>query len=154
MPVRQQLGIGRGGAIVRGPYGTRTLGNRRLAYLQQNDKAVLVYSTFPSQDAAEKEGAKLVDAGLAACVNIIPGMVSIYVWDGKRHRDAEPVMLIKTRPELAARVVEEIRARHPYKNPALFVIRMEGGSQAFLDWIRGQTATPSMHSDTGQPATE
>src|SRR5688572_30335810 len=65
---------------------TRT---RRLAYLQQNDKAVLVYSTFPSLEAAEAEGAKLVEQGLAACVNILPGMVSIYVWEGKGPRDAE-----------------------------------------------------------------
>lgn len=154
MPVRQRLGIGRSGAIVRGSWSTRTLGNRRLAYLQQNDKAVLVYSTFPSQDIAEKEGATLVEAGLAACVNIIPGMVSIYVWDGKRHRDAETVMLIKTRPELADRVVEEVRTRHPYENPALFVIRMESGSQPFLDWIRAQTDMPCTPLGAGSPATE
>jgi periplasmic divalent cation tolerance protein len=122
--------------------------------LQQNDKAVLIYSTFPSQDAAEKEGATLVDAGLAACVNIIPGMVSIYVWDGKRHRDAETVMLIKTRRELADRVVEDVRARHPYENPALFVIRMEGGSEAFLDWIRAQTNNPGRPRDAESAATE
>lgn len=122
--------------------------------MQQNDKAVLVYSTFPSQDIAEKEGATLVDAGLAACVNIIPGMVSIYVWNGERHRDAETVMLIKTRPELVERVVEDVRARHPYENPALFVIKMEGGSGAFLDWIRAQTDSPNMQSDMRRPATE
>lgn len=122
--------------------------------MQQNDKAVLVYSTFPSQDIAEKEGATLVDAGLAACVNIIPGMVSIYVWNGERHRDAETVMLIKTRPELVERVVEDVRARHPYENPALFVIKMEGGSGAFLDWIRAQTDSPNLQSDMRRPTTD
>ena len=56
----------------------------RLAQLMENDKAVLVYSTFPAVETAESVGGELVDAGLAACVNILPGMVSIYRWEGKR----------------------------------------------------------------------
>lgn len=108
--------------------------------MQENDKAVLVYSTFPTLEAAEAEGAALVEAGLAACVNILPGMISIYVWDGKRHRDAETVMIIKTRRGLADRVIAETRRRHPYENPALVVLPVDGGSEPFLDWIRLQTA--------------
>jgi periplasmic divalent cation tolerance protein len=107
--------------------------------LQENDKTVLVYSTFPSPEAAEEAGAALVDAGLAACVNILPAMVSLYIWKGERQRDAEAVMIIKTRGSLADRVIEETRRRHPYENPALLVIPVEGGSAAFLDWIRAQT---------------
>lgn len=110
--------------------------------MQQNDKAVLVYSTFPTLEAAEAEGTALVEAGLAACVNILPTMISIYGWQGKRHRDAETVMLIKTRPELAERVMQEVRTRHPYQNPALLVISVDGGSADFLDWIRSQTDAP------------
>ena len=111
--------------------------------MQENDKAVLVYSTFPSEDAAEAAGTALVERGLAACVNILPGMVSIYVWDGSRHRDSEVVMIIKTRRALAERVVTELRGRHPYENPALLVLPVEGGSAAFLDWILRQTADPA-----------
>ena len=77
----------------------------------------------------------LVEAGLAACVNILPGMISIYVWEGKRHRDAETVMIIKTRRELAERVIAEVRSRHSYENPALLALSADGGSQAFIDWI-------------------
>jgi len=111
--------------------------------LQQNDKAVLVYSTFPSLEAAEAEGATLVEQGLAACVNILPGMVSIYVWEGKRHRDAEIVMIVKTRQTLAERVVAEVRRRHPYENPALLVLPVDGGSAPFLEWIVKQTESPA-----------
>lgn len=111
--------------------------------MQQNDKAVLVYSTFPSLEAAEAEGAKLVEQGLAACVNILPGMVSIYVWEGKRHRDAEVVMIIKTRRSLAERVVAEVRGRHPYENPALLVLPVDGGSAPFLEWIVSRTQSPA-----------
>lgn len=109
--------------------------------MQENDKVVLVYSTFPSLEAAEVEGAALVDAGLAACVNILPGMISIYVWEGKRHRDAEVVMIIKTRREVAERVIAEVRSRHSYENPALLILSADGGSQAFIDWIERQTAS-------------
>ncbi len=107
--------------------------------MQENDKAVLVYATFPSLEAAEKEGGALVEAGLAACVNILPGMISIYTWNGARHRDQEVVMIVKTRRALADRVIAETRSRHPYENPALLVLPVEAGSAPFLDWILGQT---------------
>ena len=105
----------------------------------ENDKAVLVYSTFPAVDTAESVGGHLVDAGLAACVNILPGMVSIYRWEGQRQREAEVVMIIKTRASLADRVVAETRERHPYENPALLVLPVEGGSAPFIAWILGET---------------
>lgn len=108
--------------------------------MQENDKAVLVYATFPDAAAAEAEGAALVEAGLAACVNILPAMISIYIWNGARQRDAEAVMIIKTRRRLADRVIAEVRSRHAYENPALLVLPVEGGSAPFLDWIGRQTA--------------
>jgi periplasmic divalent cation tolerance protein len=110
--------------------------------LPSNDKAVLIYSTFPSRKAAEEEGTRLVDGALAACVNIIGGMTSIYLWEGACHRDEEAVMIVKTRHGLRARVIEEMRERHPYDNPALLIIPVEGGSDAFIHWICSQTASP------------
>ena len=108
--------------------------------MPENDKAVLVYTTFPTPEAAEEVGAALVEAGLAACVNILPGMTSIYVWQGARQRDAEAVMIVKTRRALADRVMEDIRARHSYETPALVVIPVEGGSADYLAWIAAQTS--------------
>jgi periplasmic divalent cation tolerance protein len=110
--------------------------------VDENNKAVLIYSTFPSPEAAERVGGALVDRGLAACVNILPGMTSIYVWQGQRHRDAETVMIIKTREQLADTVVVEARRMHPYTNPAFVVLPVSGGSADFLRWIAEQTATP------------
>jgi periplasmic divalent cation tolerance protein len=110
--------------------------------LQQNDKAVLVYVTYPDVEAAERTGAALVDRGLAACINILPGMVSVYVWEGARQRDVEAVMIIKTRSTLVDRVVAETLQRHPYETPAVLVLPVEGGSPRYLDWIFGQTAHP------------
>jgi len=112
----------------------------RLAQLDQNNKPVLIYSTFPSAAEAERIGGALVDRGLAACVNIFPGMTSIYVWEGKRQREAEAAMIIKTRAELADTAVAEARKLHPYTNPALVVLPVTGGSDDFLRWIAEQTA--------------
>jgi periplasmic divalent cation tolerance protein len=110
--------------------------------MNENDKAVLIYSTFPSPEAAEIVGGALVDRALAACVNILPGMTSIYMWQGQRHRDAETVMVIKTRAQIADAVVAEARRMHPYTNPAFIVLPVSGGSADFLRWIKEQTAAP------------
>ena len=108
--------------------------------MDQNDKPVLVYATFPSPAEAERIGGVLVDRGLAACVNIVPGMTSIYVWEGKRQRDTEAAMIIKTRASLADTAIAEARRLHPYANPAFVVLPIEGGSADFLRWIAEQTA--------------
>jgi periplasmic divalent cation tolerance protein len=107
--------------------------------LQGNDKPVLVYSTFPSTEVAEAVGRDLVEGRLAACVNIIPGMTSIYRWQGSLCRDAEVVMIIKTTGARVDDVLGGVRARHPYDNPALLVLPVEGGSAEYLDWLRRET---------------
>jgi periplasmic divalent cation tolerance protein len=104
------------------------------------DAATLVYTTFPTIEEAERIGGALVERGLAACVNIIPGMVSIYVWQGAKHRDAETVMLIKTRLALADDVVRQVRDLHSYDNPAIILLPIAGGSPDFLQWIASQTS--------------
>jgi periplasmic divalent cation tolerance protein len=107
--------------------------------LAPNDKPVLIYSTCPSPEEAERIGGALVDQGLAACVNILPGMTAIYVWEGKRNRDSEAAMIIKTRASLADAAIAEGRKLHPYSNPAFVVLPIEGGSADFLQWIEAQT---------------
>ena len=95
--------------------------------MNENDKPVLIYSTFPSPETAEEIGRELVERRLAACVNILPGMTSIYRWEGAVARDSEAVMIIKTRHSLAGRAMDEVRARHSYTNPALIVVPIVGG---------------------------
>ena len=111
--------------------------------MHENDKPVLIYSTFPSAAEAERIGGALVDRGLAACVNIFDGMTSIYIWEGKRERGAEAAMLIKTRNVLASQVMAEVKKLHPYTNPALLVLPVSDGSQDFVRWIADQTAKPA-----------
>ena len=111
--------------------------------MRENDKPVLIYSTFPSAAEAERIGGTLVDRGLAACVNVFPGMTAIYVWEGKRQRESEAAMIIKTRSPLASEVIAETRKMHPYTNPALLVLPIVDGSEDFMRWIGEQTARPA-----------
>lgn len=108
------------------------------------ERPVLVYTTYPSLVEAEKAGQSLVESGLAACVNILPGMVSIYRWKGAVERADEVVMIIKTRPELGARVADAVRASHPYEIPAILFLHTTGGGQPFIDWIFKETEAAAL----------
>ena len=86
------------------------------------ERAVLVYTTFPSIVEAERVGRALVERRLCACVNILPGMISHYWWQGALARGEEVVMIIKTRGALAERVATVVKEMHSYTTPALLVI--------------------------------
>jgi periplasmic divalent cation tolerance protein len=103
------------------------------------ERAVFVYTTFPSVVEAEKAGNELVSARLAACVNILPGMISIYRWQGAVERAAEAVMIVKTRAALAEAVRASVRATHPYDTPAIVVLPVESVDDRYFAWILGAT---------------
>ena len=107
-----------------------------------NDKPVLIYGTFASAEEARRIGGDLVDRRLAACVNILAPITSIYVWQGKREEATETPMLIKTRTTLADAAMAHVRALHSYDNPALLTLAVEGGSADFIAWIAAQTDAP------------
>lgn len=104
------------------------------------DEPVLVYTTYPSLVEAEKGGLKIVEAGLAACVNIVPAMRSIYRWKGAIEAADEVVMIVKTRASLAERVTAAVKENHSYETPAVLVLPVKGGNQSFIDWILAETA--------------
>jgi periplasmic divalent cation tolerance protein len=107
--------------------------------MASDDYPVLVYTTFASLDDAKRVGDALVAAKLAACVNIFPGMISIYEWKGARETADEVAMIIKTRRSLADAVMAETKRLHPYELPALLVLPSDGGSDDYCKWIAGQT---------------
>lgn len=109
--------------------------------MTENDKPVLIYSTFPRDHSASVVGRQLVESRLAACVNIIEQMTAIYRWEGAVHEDDETVMVIKTRRALIDAVIAAVKERHPYANPALLVVPVEGGATAFIEWIQEETRT-------------
>lgn len=102
---------------------------------------VVVYSTFPDLPGAQAVARGIVEAGLAACVNMIPGMVSVYGWKGAVETAGEVVFLAKTRARLAEAVMAAIAASHPYEVPALTVLPIAAASKAYGDWILAETET-------------
>jgi periplasmic divalent cation tolerance protein len=113
---------------------------KRNAEVRSMERAVLVYTTFPSVVEAEKVGNNLVSARLAACVNILPGMISTYRWQGVVERAEEAVMIVKTRASLAEAVRASVRATHPYDTPAIMVLPVESVDDRYFAWILDATA--------------
>jgi periplasmic divalent cation tolerance protein len=103
------------------------------------DRAVMLYTTFPSLVEAETVGKTLVEDRLAACVNILPGMISHYRWEGAIERAEEAVMLIKTRASLAETVRAAVKTSHPYETPAILVLPIESVDETYFGWIMDST---------------
>jgi len=100
---------------------------------------VLVYTTWPSIVEAERAGREIVEQRLAACVNILPGMVSHYWWQGKVERAEEAVMIVKTRAALAERVRQAVKALHAYETPSIMVLPVESVDADYYAWIIQET---------------
>jgi periplasmic divalent cation tolerance protein len=106
------------------------------------ERAVFVYTTYPSLVEAEKAGRALVERRLCACVNILPGMISHYWWQGVVERGEEVVMIIKTRASLAEQVRAAVKELHSYSTPAFAVLPLESVDRDYLDWIMAETQAP------------
>lgn len=106
------------------------------------ERAVFVYTTFPSVVEAEDTGRNLLEGGVAACVNILPGMISYYRWQGAIERAEEVVMIIKTRASLAEDVRVIVKQMHSYSAPAILVIPIESVDQTYFEWLLAETAAP------------
>ena len=103
------------------------------------ERAILVYTTYPSIVEAETAGRAIVERRLAACVNILPGMISHYWWQGSLERAEEVVMILKTRADLADAVGRAVRQSHPYTTPSILVLPIDGGDPDYLAWITAET---------------
>jgi len=103
------------------------------------ERAVFVYTTWPSVVEAEEAGRAIVARRLAACVNIFPGMISHYWWQGALERGEEAVMILKTRASLAEAVRQAVKEVHSYTTPAILVIPLESVDQAYLGWMLAET---------------
>ena len=103
------------------------------------DRPLLVYTTFPDSETALAIGRELVAARLAACVNVLPGMRSVYAWKGAIERDEEVVAIVKTREGLRDAVAEALKVRHPYETPIIVFLEVAGAHPATLAWLLGET---------------
>jgi periplasmic divalent cation tolerance protein len=96
---------------------------------------IIVFSTCGSAEEAEKIARGLVERKVAACVNILPGIRSIYRWKGEVEDAQELLLVIKTTRELFGRVRDEIRGLHSYEVPEVIALPVLDGLDAYLDWI-------------------
>jgi periplasmic divalent cation tolerance protein len=101
--------------------------------------ALELHVTMPDKDGATALARTLVGEGLAACVNVVPGVRSIYQWEGRLQEDDEVLCLIKTRPAVFERARERILALHPYEVPEILAFGVDDGSPAYLDWLQKST---------------
>jgi len=101
--------------------------------------ALELHVTMPNGGRALALGRTLVEEGLVACVNVIPGVRSIYLWKGQLQEDDEVLCVIKTRPELYERVQARILALHPYEVPEILAFAADDGSPKYLEWLRAST---------------
>lgn len=99
----------------------------------------LIYITAENSKEARALGRALVEARLAACANVLPGMTPIFWWEGEVQEGEEAVLIAKTRDDLVDRVIDFVKARHSYDCPCVVALPIAKGNPAFLDWIASET---------------
>lgn len=109
----------------------------------------LIYTTWPDADSARAAAAAVVTEGLCACANILPGMTSVYRWQGEIETASECVAMFKTTTARAPALVVRLAELHPYDEPAILGLPVDAAASAasFLAWIAAQTG-----SGRGNPA--
>ena len=103
------------------------------------ENPLLVYTTFPDVDTALGIGEALVREKLIACINVLPGMRSVYAWKGTVEHGQEAIGILKTRKGLQEEVLQALKKRHPYETPVILFIE-PGADAATLAWLTGETA--------------
>ncbi len=99
----------------------------------------LVLVTAPDAETGARLARTLVEERLAACANLVPGVRSIYRWEGAVQDDAEVLLLIKTRSEHCEALAARVQDLHPYDLPEVVALAATGGSTAYLDWVRTES---------------
>lgn len=100
---------------------------------------IIVLITTPTKDEAEKIGTALVDGHLAACVNIVPEVRSLFFWEGKTQDERETLLICKSRLQRMEQLVARVKSLHSYSVPEVFALPIVAGSRDYLDWVQNAT---------------
>ncbi|MBI4710528.1 MAG: divalent-cation tolerance protein CutA [Nitrospirae bacterium] len=103
---------------------------------------IVVFITAPNEDAAVKIARTLVEARLAACVNIVKSIRSIYTWEDKIEDDTEALMIAKTQKDLFDSLAKKVKELHPYTVPEIIALPIVEGSEEYLKWLNSITGEP------------
>jgi periplasmic divalent cation tolerance protein len=104
-----------------------------------DEQLSIILVTAPSQDVAQQLAHSLVTERMAACVNIVPGVKSIYAWEGKIEQAEEVLMIIKTQSSRYAALEEYVRAHHPYDTPEIVEIPAGRVTPKYWQWVMKET---------------
>jgi periplasmic divalent cation tolerance protein len=104
------------------------------------EQVYVAYCTCPSEDEAQSIAQTLVAEDLAACVNILPGVTSVYRWQGQVETDAEALLIIKTTEGCCQSLTARIEQLHPYDVPEVIAYPITTGHENYLNWVRQCTA--------------
>jgi periplasmic divalent cation tolerance protein len=96
---------------------------------------LVVFTTTPNKAEAETLARKLVEQKLAACVQVVPRIMSFYRWEGEVQKDEECLLLIKTLPEKFSDLEAFIKANHSYSVPEIAAVNVEDVSKEYLEWL-------------------
>jgi periplasmic divalent cation tolerance protein len=102
-------------------------------------KYIVIYVTTCSKGEAEKIASILVKEGLAACVNIVPGVISNYIWEGKFCEEEEAMLVIKASARAFPKIEKRVRSIHSYKVPEIIAVPIIMGSRPYLSFLSGAT---------------
>ena len=107
--------------------------------MSEAEEIIMVYITAPSEEEALKIGDILVEERLAACVNVIPGIKSIYRWEGKIVHDSESVMILKTMKSNFQKISSRVKELHSYTCPCILSYPSDNGYQEYTKWVSDET---------------
>ncbi|MGL9717386.1 MAG: divalent-cation tolerance protein CutA [Wolbachia sp.] len=96
---------------------------------------VLVYTTFSSSKEAKAVSEELLNEKLIVCVNILPEVNSLYLWEGEINNSCEVIAIMKSRSDQIDKIVGKIEAIHPYNQPAIVIIPIEKANKSFTNWV-------------------
>jgi len=101
----------------------------------------VTFVTAPSEDVGRSIAQALVDERLAACVNLVPGLRSVYRWEGTVQEDSEVLLIVKSRADRSHALAARVQALHPYDLPEVLELPAVGGSDGYLDWVRAEVGS-------------
>lgn len=103
------------------------------------EAVVLILCTVPDRETGEKIAAALTLRRLAACVNIIPGLTSVFRWQAEIQRDSEVLLMVKSTADRFSELEHLIRELHPYQLPEIIALPVSGGSEEYISWVVSET---------------
>ena len=108
--------------------------------LSETAPILLVFCTVPDTETAQRLARTLVEERLAACVNILPGVVSVYRWQGALQQEGELLLICKTTAATYAALEARLRELHPYELPEILALEPAHALAAYADWVTRETA--------------